>query len=58
MKDARRDGNRLNLVILADALPALLAQARAHVLDIGKDERLASAAADQRVEDDGLGERQ
>jgi hypothetical protein len=58
MKDARRDGNRLNFVILADAQRALLTQARAHTFDIGEDERLASTAADQGVEDDGLEERQ
>jgi hypothetical protein len=57
-KHARRHGNRLNLVILADALRPLLAEARAHALDVGDDDRLPPAAADERIEDNGLEERQ
>ena len=58
MKYAGRDGNRLDFVVLADALRALLAQARANTVNIGKDERLAPAAAYQRVENNRLEKRQ
>jgi hypothetical protein len=54
MKDSRLDSNWLNLVILADALCPLLAQARAHALYISEDHGLAAASADERVKDDSL----
>jgi len=57
MEHARGHRDRLDLVILADALRPLLAQTRAHALDIGEDHRLPPAATDKPVEDDHLEKR-
>ena len=53
---AHRD--RLDLVILADALRPCSLKLGAHALDVGEDHRLTPAAADEPVEDDRLEKRQ
>ena len=55
---AVRNGDGLHVVILADTLRALFAEARADTLDIGQDERLTRAATDEGIENDGLKEGQ
>jgi hypothetical protein len=53
---AGRDGNRLDVVILAHALRALLAQAGPNAVNVSKDERVTCAAPNQGVEDNCLEE--
>src|SRR5262245_5983151 len=53
---AGRDGDRLDVVILADTLCALLAQAGPDALNVRNDERLASTTPDQGIEDNSLEE--
>jgi hypothetical protein len=53
---AGRDGNRLDVVVLAHALRALLAQAGPNAVNVCKDERLTRPAPDQGVEDNRLEE--
>src|ERR1035438_7259467 len=55
---AGRNGYGLHVVILADALRALFAEARVDALEIGKDERLTCTAADEGVQNYCLKERQ
>src|SRR5688572_19121148 len=52
MKDAACDGDRFDLVILADAVRALLAEAFAHAMNVREDQRLCAASrAHEGVED-------
>lgn len=57
MKYAVVHVDRLNLVILADPGCALLTQARPDTIDVGQDQPVMPAAANEGVEKNGLGKR-
>jgi hypothetical protein len=50
------DGDRFKLVFFTDPAGAQLAQARADALDIGQDQPLLSASANESIKDDGFEE--
>lgn len=57
MKYAVVHVDRLNLVILADPGCALLTQARPDTIDVGQDQPVMPAAANEGVEKNGLEKR-
>ncbi len=57
-KSAGADGERLDIVILANSTRSLLAQSHADPLDVRKNERLTPSTANERVEKHSFKERQ
>src|ERR1043165_2228278 len=57
MEDSSRNRYWLYLVVLADAMRSLLAQACTNSLNVGENKRFTSATAYKRIKNDGLEKR-